>query len=170
MQMKGQTEVNNSVKFAQELCTCTRSVFWSTFYFKKGLHFRADLFHFTWAQRYSHVLKTLRNMFSLVFCLHSSISSIVSFLLSFSLPVSLFFLYLSPPAFLHFIFLLLMLLLILRLTLSATTFLLVSVSLENLCCYAPFVGCNRSIHWLRFKSVRTYQRERHCTEQKDRHR
>jgi len=75
-----------------------------------------------------------------------------------------FFIY-APPVFLHFIFLLLMLLLILRLTLSATTFLLVSVSLENLCCYAPFVGFNVSIHLLRFKSVRPYQRERKCIEQ-----
>jgi len=104
-------------------------------------------------------------MFSLVFCLHSSIASIVSL---FSLPVFHFLLYLRLSAFLHFIFLLLlMFLLILGLTLSATTFLLVSVSLENLCCYASFVGFNMSIHLLRFKSVRPYQRERKCIEQTD---
>jgi len=77
----------------------------------------------------------------------------------------LFLLHLRPPAFLHFIFLLLMPLLISHLNLSATTFLFVSVSVENLCCYAPFVGFNTSIHLLRFKSVRVYQRKRYCNEQ-----
>jgi hypothetical protein len=84
-----------------------------------------------------------------------------------SLPVFLFLLYLCPPAFLHSIFLLLTFLPILDLTLSAITFLLVSVSLENLCCYAPSVGFNMSIHLLRFKSVRPYQRERKYIEQTD---
>ena len=96
-------------------------------------------------------------MCSLVVCLHSSIASIVS---SFSLHVSLSLLYLRLPAFLHFIFLLLTFLLVLRLTLSATTFLLVSVSLENLCCCVPFVGFDMSIHLRIFKSARSYPRER----------
>jgi len=104
-------------------------------------------------------------MCSLVFCLHSSIASVVS---SFNLPVSLFFLYLHHTALLHFILLLLlMLLLILRLTVSATIFLPVSVSLENLCCCAPFVDFDMSIHLRRFKSVRAYHRETQRTEQTD---
>jgi hypothetical protein len=38
-----------------------------------------------------------------------------------------------------------------------------SLSLSKICA----VGCNTSIHLLRFKSVRAYQRDRHCTEQTD---
>jgi len=60
-----------------------------------------------------------------------------------------------------------MLLLISHLTLSAATLLLVSVSVENLCCCAPFVGFDMSIHLRRFKSVRAYQRQTQRTEQTD---
>lgn len=50
---------------------------------------------------------------------------------------------------------------------SATTFLLLSVSVESLRCCVPFVGFYTSIHLRRFKSVRTDQRERPCTGQTD---